>query len=114
SMIYRLARTNPIEISPFNPGVVYYGSQYVHRTTNKGSTWETISPDLTADKPPYQVTSGSPITRDVTGEENFSTLNSIRVSPLKKGVIWTGSNDGLVQVTRNGGKKWTDVTPPDL
>jgi hypothetical protein len=103
-----------MEISPNDPRIVYFGSQYVHRTTDGGVTWERISPDLTANEPDKQVISGSPITRDVTGEEYYSTLYAIRESPLESGVIWAGSNDGPIHVTRNGGKSWTDVTPEGL
>jgi photosystem II stability/assembly factor-like uncharacterized protein len=114
-LIYRFQRVSPIELSPHDPHVIYYGSQYVHRTRDEGVTWERISPDLTAHDPKYQsVVSGGPITRDVTGEEVYSTLYAIRESPLKKGVIWTGSNDGPVYVTQDDGKTWTNVTPKDL
>jgi photosystem II stability/assembly factor-like uncharacterized protein len=111
---YRFQRVSPMEISPHDPSVVYFGSQYVHRTTDGGVTWERISPDLTANEPSKQVISGSPITRDVTGEEYYSTLYAIRESPLEKGVIWAGSNDGPIHVTRDNGKSWTDVTPKGL
>jgi len=111
---YRFQRVVPIEVSPHDPNVVYHGSQYVHRTTDEGKTWETISPDLTANRPERQVISGGPITRDITGEEHYSTLYVIEESPLEPGVIWTGSNDGPVYVTRDGGQAWTDVTPPDM
>ena len=77
-------------------------------------TWETISPDLTAHPEGTQGASGEPITRDATGEEVYSTLYSIRESPVQKGVIWTGSNDGLIHVTRDDGKTWTNVTPKGL
>lgn len=113
-LIYRFQRVAPIEISPHDSTVVYHGSQYVHRTENGGETWERISPDLTALKPQYQVASGRPITRDITGEEHYSTLYTIRVSPHDPQVIWTGANDGPVHVTRDGGDNWTDVTPDDL
>ena len=111
---YRFQRVSPIEVSPHDPNVVYHGSQYVHRTTDDGATWETISPDLTANDPSKQVVSGTPITRDITGEEYYSTLYVIEESPLEKGVIWTGANDGPINVTRDGGKTWTNVTPRDL
>ncbi|MEO6238816.1 MAG: hypothetical protein ABIQ52_17610, partial [Vicinamibacterales bacterium] len=94
--------------------VLYYGSQYLHRTRDKGVTWERISPDLTAFPPCCQGASGEPITRDVTGEEFYSTLYAIAESPLEKGVIWTGSNDGPFHVTRDNGKSWVNVTPRDL
>jgi photosystem II stability/assembly factor-like uncharacterized protein len=100
--------------SPNDPEVLYYGSQYLHRTRDKGVTWEKISPDLTANDPKYQGVSGEPITRDVTGEEFYSTLYAITESPLEKGVIWTGANDGPFYITRDDGKTWTDVTPKDL
>ena len=94
--------------------MVYYGSQYVHRTRDGGVTWTRISPDLTAHPPGTQGASGEPITRDATGEEMYSTLYSIRESPVQKGLIWTGSNDGLISVTRNDGETWANVTPKDL
>lgn len=111
---YRFQRVAPIHVSPHNPDVVYHGSQFVHKTTDDGVTWETISPDLTANDPSKQVVSGAPITRDVTGEEYYSTIYSIRESPLEEGVIWVGANDGPVHVTRNGGEIWEDVTPEGL
>ncbi len=77
-------------------------------------TWEKISPDLTAKPECCQGASGEPITRDVTGEEFYSTLYAITESPLERGVIWTGSNDGPFYVTRDNGKTWTNVTPKDL
>src|SRR5204862_4783656 len=99
-LIYRFQRVSPMEMSPWDPKVLYYGSQYVHRTRDEGVTWEKISPDLTAHPPGTQDISGEPITRDMTGEEVYSTLYSIRESPREKGLIWTGSNDGLIFVTR--------------
>jgi photosystem II stability/assembly factor-like uncharacterized protein len=113
-MKYRFVRQSPIEISPHDPRVVYHGSQYLHRTTNDGVTWETMSPDLTANEPDKQVISGEPITRDITGEEVYSALYAIKESRLERGVIWTGSNDGPVYVTRDGGKTWKNVTPKNL
>ncbi|TYP93358.1 Uncharacterized protein LX73_1059 [Fodinibius salinus] len=111
---YRFQRVSPIEVSPHDSSVVYHGSQYLHRTNNGGKNWETISPDLTAFKDKYQVTSGRPINRDITGEEHFSTLYSIQVSPHNPDVIWTGANDGPVYVTRSGGEEWANVTPDNL
>ena len=111
---YRFQRVAPIEVSPHDSTTVLHGSQFVHKTTDGGATWTTISPDLTANDPQYQVVSGGPINRDITGEEHFSTLYTIRVSPHDADVIWTGANDGPVHVTRDGGDSWTDVTPPDL
>lgn len=111
---YRFQRVSPIHVSPHDPDVVYHASQYVHRTTDDGVTWETISPDLTAFDADKQVISGSPITRDITGEEFYSTIYSLRESPVQAGVIWSGANDGPVFVTRDNGETWTDVTPSRL
>ncbi|HEX5703512.1 MAG TPA: hypothetical protein VFX97_09970 [Pyrinomonadaceae bacterium] len=113
-LILRFQRVSPMATSPHDPDVLYYGSQHVHRTRDKGVTWEKISPDLTAKPECCQGISGEPITRDITGEEFYSTLYAITESPLEKGVIWTGANDGPFHVTRNNGKTWTNITPPDL
>ncbi|PYS23779.1 MAG: hypothetical protein DMF72_08230 [Acidobacteria bacterium] len=113
-LVLRFQRVSPMATSPHDPEVLYYGSQYLHRTRDKGVTWEKISPDLTAHPSCCQGASGEPITRDVTGEEFYSTLYAIAESPLEKGVIWTGSNDGPFYVTRDNGKNWTNVTPKDL
>ena len=114
-LIYRMQRTTPMEFSPHDARVLYYGSQYVHRTRNEGVTWERISPDLTWNPAERQQKgSGEPITVDNTGEEFYSTLYAIRESPLEPGVIWTGANDGPFHVTRNHGVSWTKITPPGL
>ncbi|HEV2733249.1 MAG TPA: hypothetical protein VGV85_00375, partial [Longimicrobiaceae bacterium] len=114
-LILRFQRVSPMEISPHDPRVIYYGSQHVHRTVDEGVTWERISPDLTANEPRYQQRpSGEPITLDVTGEEYYSTLYAIRESRLEPGVIWAGANDGPIHVTRDGGRTWTRVTPRGL
>jgi photosystem II stability/assembly factor-like uncharacterized protein len=115
TVTYRFQRVSPMEISPFNSKVIYYGSQHVHRSADEGITWQKISPDLTAfPKGEPQEPSGSPITLDVTGEETYSTLYSIRESPVQKGVIWTGSNDGPFHVSKDNGLTWTNITPKDL
>lgn len=111
---YRFQRVSPIHVSPHDPNIVYHASQYLHKTTDEGVTWETISPDLTAFTPETQVYSGSPITRDITGEEFYSTIYAVQESPLKIGLIWVGANDGPVHVTLDGGKNWKNVTPKEL
>ncbi len=113
-LIFRFQRVSPMEVSPYDARTVYYGSQYVHRTRDGGVTWDRISPDLTAHPEGTQGASGEPITRDATGEEVYSTLYSIRESTLQRGVIWAGSNDGLIHVTRNDGETWANVTPQGL
>lgn len=110
----RFQRVSPIHVSPHDAGVIYHTSQYVHRTKDEGVTWETISPDLTAFEEDKQVISGTPITRDITGEEYYSTIYAIRESTAKKGVIWTGANDGPIYVTQNDGETWQNVTPPKV
>ncbi len=115
TLTYRFQRVSPMEVSPHEAATVYYGSQYVHRTRDEGVTWERISPDLTAfPKGEPQEASGTPITRDATGEEVYSVVYSIRESPITPGLIWTGSNDGLFYVTRDAGKTWTNITPKDM
>lgn len=111
---FRFQRVSPIHVSPHDPNVVYHTSQYVHKTTDEGKTWEIISPDLTAFEADKQVISGSPITRDITGEEFYSTIYAIRESTLAEGEIWVGANDGPVHLTRDGGEKWTNVTPKGM
>jgi len=111
---YRFQRVSPLIASRHDPSVLYHASQYVHRTTDEGRTWTAISPDLTARDSAYQVVSGTPITRDITGEEFYSTLYALAESPHDPRVLWAGANDGPVHVTRDGGAAWTDVTPRDL
>jgi len=97
---------------PHNNATIYYGSQFVHKSTNKGDTWEIISPDLTTNNPDKQkqFESGG-LTMDATGAENHCTILTIAPSPAKEGVIWVGTDDGNVQVTQDGGKTWTNSTP---
>jgi photosystem II stability/assembly factor-like uncharacterized protein len=113
-MMFRFVRQSPIEVDPHNPNIVYHGSQYVHKSTDGGVHWTKFSPDVTANGPDGHVTSGEPITRDMTGEEVYAALYSMRASRLDTGVFWTGSNDGPVWVTRDGGRSWKNVTPPGL
>jgi len=113
-LMFRFQRVAPIHVSPHNPDRVYHTSQYVHRTEDGGRQWQTISTDLTAFTPETQVVSGDPITLDVTGEEHFSVIYEIQESPHEPGVIWVGSNDGPINITRDNGATWTDVTPPTL
>ena len=113
-MMFRFVRQAPIEIDAHNPNVVYHGSQYVHKTIDGGLHWTKFSPDVTANGPESHVTSGEPITRDMTGEEVYAALYSMRSSRLEPGVFWTGSNDGPVWVTKDNGRTWKNVTPPDL
>ena len=113
-LIWRLQRVSPMATSPHDPDILYYGSQYLHRTRDKGVAWTAISPDLTANDPCCQGASGEPITRDVTGEEFYSVIYAIVESPHERGVIWTGANDGPFYITRDDGKTWKNITPPNL
>ncbi|MEH6656648.1 WD40/YVTN/BNR-like repeat-containing protein [Leeuwenhoekiella marinoflava] len=100
-----------INIDPFDNSTLYFGSQYVHKSTDKGLTWEVISPDLTTNDPEKQKQSESGgLTMDATGAENHTTILVIEPSPVQKDMIWTGSDDGKVFYTRNGGEDWTDVS----
>ena len=113
-MMFRFVRQSPIEVDAHNPNIVYHGSQFVHRSLDGGVHWTKWSPDVTANGPESHVTSGEPITRDMTGEEVYAALYSMRSSRLEPGVFWSGSNDGPVWVTKDDGKTWKNVTPKDL
>ncbi|MEA2006152.1 MAG: hypothetical protein U9O50_07870 [Acidobacteriota bacterium] len=98
-------------VDPFKPATIYLGSQFVHRSTDKGRTWEIISPDLTTNDPEKQKqTESGGLTLDVTNAENHCTIMCIAPSPVKEGVIWVGTDDGNIQLTRDGGKTWELVS----
>ncbi|HZU22081.1 MAG TPA: hypothetical protein VE998_04555 [Terriglobales bacterium] len=106
--------TFPIVFSPLEPGVLYTSSQFLYRTTNQGQSWQKISPDLTRHDPKTLGDSGGPITHDMNGPEIFATIFTIAPSRREPNVIWTGSDDGLVYITRDGARTWQNVTPPGL
>lgn len=110
----RFQWTFPIVFSPKEPGVLYVASQHVWKTTNEGQSWERISPDLTRRDPATMGPSGGPITLDQTGVETYATVFTVAPSPHDALTIWAGSDDGLVHVTRNGGKSWDNVTPKEI
>jgi len=106
-----------IAVDPFEPGTVYYGSQFLHKSVDHGRTWTTISPDLTTNNPAWQTDRDSGgLTTDASGAETYTTILAIAPSPLARGVIWVGTDDGRVQITRDGGKSWASVEAniPDL
>jgi len=110
-MRVRFNWNSAIALDPFDNATLYYGSQFVHKSTDKGNTWEIISPDLTTNDPEKQKQHESGgITMDATGAENHCTILAIAPSPVEKDVIWMGTDDGKVQLTRDGGKTWNDVT----
>ncbi|HEY6212679.1 MAG TPA: hypothetical protein VIW45_10355, partial [Vicinamibacterales bacterium] len=113
-IVERFQWTFPIVMAPTDPRVIYVGSQHVWKSTNEGQSWTKISPDLTRHDPKTLVSSGGPITKDNTGVETYATVFTIAPSPKDGNVIWTGSDDGYVFVTRDGGANWRNVTPKDL
>jgi photosystem II stability/assembly factor-like uncharacterized protein len=110
-MKYRFNWNYPIMFSPNDPNKLYAGSNYLHVSTNMGQSWEVISPDLTRNDPETIKSSGGPITQDNTGAEFYANVFAMAESTLEPGVIWTGSDDGLVHVSRDNGKTWDNVTP---
>jgi photosystem II stability/assembly factor-like uncharacterized protein len=110
----RFQWTYPIVFSPIDPKVLYTTSQHLFRTTDGGQSWEKISGDLTRHDPATMQASGGPITKDQTGVETYATIFTVAPSRQDPNTIWTGSDDGFVHVTRDGGKSWTKVNPPDL
>jgi photosystem II stability/assembly factor-like uncharacterized protein len=108
---YRFQWNAPILVSRHDPGVVYHASQFVHRTTDGGMSWETISPDLTTDNPEQQGLPGGPLQHDHTGVEVYNTVFVLAESPHDADELWAGTDDGRVHVTRDGGGNWTEITP---
>jgi photosystem II stability/assembly factor-like uncharacterized protein len=113
-MKYRYNWNAPIVTSPHDPNTIYHCGNVVFKTTDWGQSWEAISPDLTRDDPEKQGPGGAPFTNEGAGGENYNTIYYLIESPLEKGVIYTGSDCGLVHVTKDGGQNWTNITPPDL
>jgi photosystem II stability/assembly factor-like uncharacterized protein len=113
-MTERFQWTYPIVIAPTDPHTIYATSQHVWKSTNEGQSWERISPDLTRHDPSTMGDSGGPITLDQTGVETYATVFTLAPSAVDGHVIWAGSDDGLVHVTKDGGKNWDRITPPDL
>ncbi len=111
---YRFQWTFPVEFSPHDPNVLHITSNHVHRSTDEGSTWEVISPDLTRNDPSTLQSSGGPITADNSGAEIYGTIFAFAESKHEKGVLWAGSDDGLVHISRDDGKNWKNITPPGL
>jgi photosystem II stability/assembly factor-like uncharacterized protein len=109
---YRTNWNAPVAVSPHDPSIIYYGTQMVLKSTNRGATWTEISPDLTRNDPEKQGRNGGPLTPENVGAEFYNTLFNIVESPLEKGHIWVGSDDGLVHLSRDGGANWENVSPP--
>jgi photosystem II stability/assembly factor-like uncharacterized protein len=111
---YRYTWTMPILVSRHNPDVIYHTSQYVLRSADGGRSWSEISPDLTRNDRTKQVDSGGPITKDQYSVEYFDVVFALAESPKQDGVLWAGTDDGLIHVTRDGGKSWANVTPKEI
>jgi photosystem II stability/assembly factor-like uncharacterized protein len=113
-MKYRFQWNFPIFFSPHNPKRLYAASNHLHVTENGGRSWETISPDLTLNDSTRLGPSGGPITKDNTGVEYYCTIFAAIESPYEKDLLWTGSDDGLIHVSKDGGKSWKNVTPAGM
>ncbi|MBI4471573.1 MAG: glycosyl hydrolase, partial [Acidobacteria bacterium] len=114
-MKYRFHWNAPIRLSPHNPNVVYHTSQYVHRSSDQGKTWEVISPDLTRNDKSKQGYSGATgINRDNTGTEVYDIIFALEESAKVPGLLWVGTDDGRVHLSRDNGRNWSNITPPDM
>ncbi len=111
---HRFQWTAPVMISPHDPNILYHGGERLFKTTDGGVHWQAISPDLTRNDKSKQHVSGGEITLDDSGTEYYDTIFSVAESPITKGLLWVGTDDGLVQITRDDGKNWSNVTPKDL
>lgn len=111
---YRFNWTYPILISPHDVNTLYIGGNLVFRSTNEGQSWEAISPDLSVADPETLKQTGGPINLDSIGAETYATVYALVESTFEQGVLWAGSDDGLIHITKDGGKNWAKITPPEL
>ena len=111
---HRFQWTAPILISPHDPNILYISAERLFKSTNAGMSWTAISGDLTRNDKSKQQASGGPLTKDNTSVEYYDTIFAVAESPLEKGLIWVGSDDGLVHLTRDGGKNWNNITPKEM
>jgi photosystem II stability/assembly factor-like uncharacterized protein len=111
---YRFQWTFPVLLSPHDPNTLYTAANHVFRSTDEGASWDEISPDLTRNDPTHLGPSGGPITKDNVGTEYYCTVFALAESPRERGLLWAGSDDGLVHLSRDGGANWQNVTPPEL
>jgi photosystem II stability/assembly factor-like uncharacterized protein len=111
SLEHRFQWTEPVLLSPYDPTVLYTAAEVVFKSTDAGKHWSAISPDLTRNDKSKQKPSGGPITLDITSVEYYGTVFALAASPLQKDLLWAGTDDGLVHLTRDGGKTWNSVTP---
>ncbi len=111
---HRFQWTAPILLSPHDPGILYHGGEAVFQSKDGGMSWTAISPDLTRNDQTKQQSSGGPLTQDNTSVEYYDTIFAIAESPLEKGLLWAGTDDGLIHITRDAGQHWTNVTPKEV
>jgi photosystem II stability/assembly factor-like uncharacterized protein len=111
---HRFQWTSPMALSPFNPDVLYLGGEVLFKSTTHGMSWTIISPDLTHNDKSKQISTPGPLTPDNSSAEYYDTIFAVAESPVQKDLIWAGSDDGLVHITKDGGKNWAKVTPKDL
>ncbi|MFZ0817225.1 MAG: hypothetical protein WAM78_17015 [Candidatus Sulfotelmatobacter sp.] len=111
---HRFQWTAPVLISPHDPNTLYHAGERLFKTTDGGVHWQAISPDLTRNDKSKQRVSGGDITLDDSGTEYYDTIFALAESPITKGLLWVGTDDGLIQITRDEGKNWTNITPKDL
>jgi photosystem II stability/assembly factor-like uncharacterized protein len=113
-LLHRAPWTAPIAFSPHDPYALYYGAEVLFESTDLGQSWRIISPDLTRNDKSKQLPSGGPLTREDMGLETYDTISSVAESPVQQGLIWVGTDDGLIQITADGGGHWRNVTPSDM
>jgi photosystem II stability/assembly factor-like uncharacterized protein len=111
---HRFQWTAPIALSPHDANIIYFGGEVLFKSSDAGNTWSIISPDLTRNDKSKQQSSGGPLTKDNTSVEYYDTIFALAESPLERNLIWAGTDDGIVQLTRDGGLNWDKVTPRDL
>ena len=114
SLKYRFQWTEPVMVSAYDSNVIYTASQFVLKSSDRGHSWSAISPDLTRNDKAKQIPSGGEITLDITSVEYYDTVFALAESPLQKGMLWAGTDDGLIHLTRDDGKNWENVTPKDM
>ncbi len=108
---YRFQWTFPIQFSPHDPNALYVTSQYVHKSMDRGHSWEKVSPDLTRHDPTTMGASGGPISKDNTGVETYATIFAFAESTLEKGIFYAASDDGLIHISKDNAKTWENITP---
>ncbi len=113
-LTHRFNWTSPLLVSPHDPNILYSAAEMLFKSTDQGQSWTAISPDLTRNDKSKQKPSGGPITLDITSVEYYDTIFAVAESPVKKDMIWVGTDDGVVQLTTDGGQHWNNVTPKDM